>query len=614
MDHDDSLMVPYWLRAVRIGLGATVIVLATLVVVPFLPHDFRIDTPAYPLVLVGGTVGGILVALLPWRRLFESGRWGVRLLYVWSMADIALVSVGLAATGGARSSLFFVYALTTVFFGAAYPPRSQVGLLGFTVAAYLVAVAADGWRISPAELLLRFSVLGTLTILTSFMFREILREVRAHGEARASSERWAQLLSTVTQASRDMTLSQDGIMDAAIAGVAAMGFDGAAICELDEEGGTFGVSRSTGVPDEFAAGRYPASRGLVGRVMERGETVALTEYGRIPDAIPVMREAGFRSVVASPIWVDGWLAYVLVGGYTDNHELPPQEVAAFELLASHAGLSLENARRFEDEHRTVERLGELDKLKSDFLATVSHELRTPVTVIQGVGSTLERVWDTIDPETLRKMLEGMNQNARSLETIITTLLDFSRLEAGEARPVVQPVELGGLVLSAVDRIQAQFPGRQVWVEAPPGLVAEADPALLDRVLGHLLSNALTHTPEGTPVTVKVLDEAVDLLVLVWDEGPGIPADELPHVTERFYRGGDINTRPRGLGLGLALVSEMLNLLGTVLEIDSEPGRGSVFGFRLPRSKEAPPGPPSAGATATAREAPVGTDGPRVPAR
>jgi len=111
----------------------------------------------------------------------------------------------------------------------------------------------------------------------------------------------------------------------------------------------------------------------------------------------------------------------------------------------------------------------------------------------------------------------------------------------------------------------------------------ADPQLLERVLENLLSNAAKHTPEGTSVDLTAVGDGSMAVVSVRDEGLGIPADELAHLGERFYRGGETNTRQaRGTGLGLAFVREVLTLHGAHLDISSRVGSGSTFTFRLPR--------------------------------
>jgi len=219
-------------------------------------------------------------------------------------------------------------------------------------------------------------------------------------------------------------------------------------------------------------------------------------------------------------------------------------------------------------------------MKSDFLATVSHELRTPVTVIEGVGLTLERTWDGVDDQTRKDLLKGLTSNARALDALITNLLDFSRLEAGRFEVRFGPLDLTGLLGQIANRLIPLFAEHPLVVEVDEGLVADADAMLIDRVVENLLTNAVKHTPRETRVRLSAHRDADDVVVAVADEGPGIAAEELVHLGERFFRGGDLNTRTRGLGLGLALAREALELHGSALEIESHVGEGSRFSFRL----------------------------------
>jgi len=104
---------------------------------------------------------------------------------------------------------------------------------------------------------------------------------------------------------------------------------------------------------------------------------------------------------------------------------------------------------------------------------------------------------------------------------------------------------------------------------------------MERVAENLLTNAAKHTPPGTRMRLSAREAEGSMVVAVEDAGPGIPEEELVHLGERFFRGGEINTRQRGLGLGLAIASEILELHGTHLEVHSEVGQGSRFSFRLP---------------------------------
>jgi len=578
-----DLLVPYWLRTVRIGVIVTVLTLVVLAAYPFLPHAQPFHTGAFAAVLIVAAAGAGGVAVLPWRRLFDAGL-GVWFLYVWSCADIVLVSFAVGATGGAASEMWIAYILTTVFFGASYPTRAQVSLFLFTVACYVATLAITGWHILAADVFLRLAVLGVLIVLSHFLAAELMRQMGAHHEARSRAERWATLLSAIGAAARNMTLEPERVISVALDSVEALGFEGASFCLVDEDGQSYSVLAARGLPDEYVHGVFPASTGITGHVLQSGSTVVLDDYSTRPESLPVVRSAGFDTVVATPVWVDGWLAAVLIGGVRERVTMESEEVEAFELLAGQCGLALENARRYQEEHLTVERLEELDRMKSDFLATVSHELRTPVTVIRGVGLTLERTWGTVDRDTLSKMLTGLTANAESLDAIITTLLDFSRLEGGRPQATFAAMNVRSLLHGAVERLENIFRDHPLVVDVDEDLLAWGDPVLVDRIVENLLSNAAKHTPPGTTVRLAAWSESGRVAVEVSDDGPGIPEGELPHLTERFFRGGDINSRPRGVGLGLALVSEMLEMQGSELEIESAVGGGSRFGFRLRRAE------------------------------
>jgi len=233
----------------------------------------------------------------------------------------------------------------------------------------------------------------------------------------------------------------------------------------------------------------------------------------------------------------------------------------------------------------VQRLGELDRLKSDFLANVSHELRTPLTVIQGMGKTLASRAAEMDDETRHELLQRVNRNAETLAGTINALLDFSQLEAGrlEARP--EPFDLGDLVRRAVDRLGSLFGERQLTVAIGQDLTVQGDPRFIERVVDNVISNAAKHTPAHAHVSVTACAARGEARVAVSDDGPGIPPEELVHLGERFYRGTDVTARrTRGAGLGLAFAREVMELHHRKLEMESTLGVGSTFAFSLPLAR------------------------------
>jgi K+-sensing histidine kinase KdpD len=576
-----QLFVPYWLRVVRIGIRITLVALVALLGFWALPGD-TVDSPwVYGAVLATAVVGVAIVALLPWERMFQGplGEWG---LYVWSALDIALISVAVAATGGGRSEMFLIYCLTTVFFGV-YPIRGQVGLLVLTETAYLTVLGLTGWEIEPAILFLRTGTIAMLALMAGFLSGELMREMAAHHAAKDRSERWASLVATVASAAREMTLEHERVLDVVADAALALGMESVNFAVIDEDAGVYRIEHPRGMPEEYVTTEHPLDMGMTALVRRAGSTVVVDDYGAMPEAIAIMRDAGYRCVIGTPIWVDGWLTAVLVAGTRRERTLDADEVEAFELLASQASLALENARRFEEEHRTVERLNELDRLKSDFLATVSHELRTPVTVIEGTGWTLSERWEQLSEEERLALLQGLNANARSLDDIIARLLDFSKLESGRPDVRISRVDLSPRLEAMAERVRPLFvEGRTLETAIEPDLFVDVDPVFIERAVENLLSNAAKHSDPDAVVRLTGRADRSEVEVAVADDGPGIRPDDLRHLGDRFFRGGETNTRRTGgLGLGLALVREMLALHDAELRVDSELGSGSTFSFRLP---------------------------------
>jgi signal transduction histidine kinase len=570
------------LNTVRVGVHSTLLVCLALTAYPLLSGHGRVDMGPYVTCLVLAYTAMVVVAVLPWERLFQRGV-GIPLMYAWSLGDTLIITAAMLATGGAESPLFFVYALTMVFAAISYPRSGQVFVLAVTAASYSLVALVSHHAGGLAVFVLRLSLLGALAFLVGFLSWLLTSQLSALEQAQAESDRRASLLSTVAVAANAMSSLDAGrvlatVVDAAI----GLGFETANLCLIDDETRTYRVACGHGLPPGFADQVHPVTMGVVGMVYEGGVTVVVDDYASHPRAVPVLREAGFWSVVAAPVWTSGRLAAVLVGGSRRPERLRPEEIEAVDLLAAQAGATLVNAEQYDAERRMVERLAELDRLKQDFVSTVSHELRTPLTVIQGLGKTLASRWPELTDDIRLELLGRLNNNGESLASTITTLLDFSRLEAGRLEVRLEPFELGRLVARVADRLGPLFAGHRLAVSAQPGLWVTGDPELIERVVENLLSNAAKHTPDDAPVEVRVAAVDGDATVEVLDHGPGIPAHELEHLGDRFFRGGDVHTRrTRGTGLGLAFAREVLHLHGCHLEMASQVGEGSSFGFRLP---------------------------------
>ena len=190
------------------------------------------------------------------------------------------------------------------------------------------------------------------------------------------------------------------------------------------------VAHPRGLPKPYVDGPQPAAGTDLPGLVRDGQTAIIDERHPTAGGRPVpLQEAGFGAMIASPVMVDDVLTAALLGVAHDRRAISSPEVEAFELLSAQAGLAMENAQRFEETIRMVERLEELDRLKDDFLATASHEIRTPLTVIMGSGLTLEQRWHDLNDSLRLDLLHSLNQNARALDDLLSSLLDFARLGA-----------------------------------------------------------------------------------------------------------------------------------------------------------------------------------------
>jgi signal transduction histidine kinase/ActR/RegA family two-component response regulator len=244
-----------------------------------------------------------------------------------------------------------------------------------------------------------------------------------------------------------------------------------------------------------------------------------------------------------------------------------------------AELSRTNAERT----AALEREREANRLKDEFLATVSHELRTPLNAVLGWTRVL-RTGGNRDPRQDRA-LESIERNARAQARLIEDLLEVSRIVTGKLRLQVRPVDLASVVVAAVEVVQPAAIAKkirlEVHIDVRPALTS-GDPDRLQQVIWNVLSNAVKFTPPEGRVAVR-LAEANGYKLTITDSGRGIDARFLPHVFEPFRQeDGTASREHGGLGLGLAIARQLIELHGGTIEARSDgPGSGATFQIFLP---------------------------------
>jgi PAS domain S-box-containing protein len=215
----------------------------------------------------------------------------------------------------------------------------------------------------------------------------------------------------------------------------------------------------------------------------------------------------------------------------------------------------------------------LDALRDTILSSVSHELRTPLTSIFGFSLTLKEREDELDPGRRREIIAHLAEQSQRLSRLLTDLLDLDRLRLGASKLRVAETDVAELVARVTS-------AHGVAVQSEP-VIAEVDPAKVERIVENLLENARKHTPEGTDVHVRVAREDGGVLIAVDDRGPGVAQAERRAVFEMFSRGRDLPTGLPGAGVGLALVAQFTALHGGRAWVEENPGGGASFRVFLP---------------------------------
>jgi two-component system, OmpR family, sensor histidine kinase MtrB len=259
----------------------------------------------------------------------------------------------------------------------------------------------------------------------------------------------------------------------------------------------------------------------------------------------------------------------------------------------------------------AQKIGELEhvgSLQARFVSDVSHELRTPLATVRMAADYIHAARTGLPPDAQRAAVL-LERELERFENLLEDLLEISRFDAGVINLEPVEVDLSGLLDEVVDALDPIAHGRKVHVglevdrsQGQP-LVA-ADPRRLDRVFSNLVKNAIEHTVEGE-VHIWVGRRGRDVVVTVADDGEGIPAEDLPHIFERFYRADVHRARTLGgTGLGLAIALENVNLHRGSIDVQSEVGEGSTFTVTLPAIDPKPE--PAAGEAAEPEPEPAPT--------
>lgn len=230
--------------------------------------------------------------------------------------------------------------------------------------------------------------------------------------------------------------------------------------------------------------------------------------------------------------------------------------------------------------REAERLEELERLRTEFVASISHDLNTPLTAINaGLGLLEDTAEGQLRADQFR-LLHNARKNGERLRRLIGDLLTYNQLTAGAVSVQREDIDLRQIAADALASMHAllQHKRQSLTVDLPATLPIAGDARLLERVLVNLLCNAHEHTPSGTHITLMGEAASAEVSLAVHDTGPGIPAEAHEAIFAPFHRHG---ARESGSGLGLAIVHKLVELHGGRVWVESTPGDGTTFHIVLP---------------------------------
>lgn len=335
---------------------------------------------------------------------------------------------------------------------------------------------------------------------------------------------------------------------------------------------------------EMADTPVPLNNSIAGAVLQSNEPMIIHDVSRDPRWNSQVDQAiNFRtgSILGVPMHDDARPVGVLESINKQSGAFTDEDVNILGILADLAGVAVERARLIEELRRANQQLAELDRLKSDFIALASHELRTPLSIILGYVSFLR---DEASPE-MAKQLDSVLRAAVRLRSLMQDMFNLKYVDAGEATLNAADFDMVDLVRDLIaQRDETAFAKQQtvnLQLPAEP-LPVLADQGMIEVVVSNLFNNAIKFTPEGGRIDVTLERRDGELWLCVSDSGIGIPEDQLERIFNRFYQvEPHLRRHHEGMGLGLAIAKELVELHQGRIWAKSRVGEGSHFFVALP---------------------------------
>lgn len=326
--------------------------------------------------------------------------------------------------------------------------------------------------------------------------------------------------------------------------------------------------------------RLQLGEGVAGQVAQSRQPVLVRDYRSWAHRSAHYEGAAITAVVGVPLLYNddliGVLAVAEIG--TTTRRFIKDDVYLLALFAGQAASAVHNARLFA-ENRLLE---DLERLRADSITTITHDLRTPLTALRaGLGMLESSMHDRLLADE-REVLEATRRNSERLGMLIDDLLAFNQLEAGTLQLEREPLDLRDIIGAAIATLAPLISGKEqvLVLDLPESLLLRGDLRRLEHVVVNLVAYAHRHAPPKSRITVSGRHTETDVRISVSDDGPGIPAAELPSMFLRFHH---VTAAEGGSGLGLAIARAIVERYGGRVWAESQLRQGTTFWLALPKA-------------------------------
>jgi signal transduction histidine kinase len=350
---------------------------------------------------------------------------------------------------------------------------------------------------------------------------------------------------------------------------------------VDEERGNLFLHAFGGVDPEIAKKIELLAYGeaVCGTVALRRERMVAEEIQESSDPLTdLVRSLGISAYACYPLLGKDSLVGTLSFGTRTRPSFTEDELDVMQTVAEMVGSRLQLALAVDRLEVQAEALRRADEAKDELLAFLSHELKTPLSVIYGSAKLLKR---GVEPDDHEELTGAIESESKRLIRVVDQMLLLARLELGDV-PELEPVNLVRVAEQVVREILKTSPYRQIEVTATTeSPIVVAEPTYVEEIVRNLLSNADKYSPPGEPIAIRIQGDDARGVVEVEDRGPGLPAEELQSIFERFYRAKNGHKSAGGSGLGLTICRRLATVMGGTITASPGWDRGLRMGLSLP---------------------------------